>query len=147
MAIILVIFPSKSFCSANRRILSATWDNISGLKEKDNVTILTPYVPVAILGEEEFEGLEIESKEDGKRQTINAKGFFPLIGQNPNTQFVHIDGVLDEYKNIPVDKSYESINCKGLFAAGDVLPRVIKQIYLAEYDASKAAENIIKYLS
>lgn len=121
--------------------------NLDELLSKDNVKILTPYVPKNIIGGNEFEGLVITSKETGEDLEIKAQGFFPLIGQNPNTQFIDIDNVLDEYKCIPVDKNYMSPNCEGLFAIGDCLPRVIKQIYLAEHDAVMASENIKKYLS
>lgn len=145
-AIYLANICSNVYVIHRRNEFRGTSENLNELKEKENVTILTPYIPTRILGDDEFEGLEIESKEDGSKKIINAKGFFPLIGQNPNTQFVHINGVLDDYKCIPVDKRYESLTCKGLFAAGDVLPRVIKQIYLAEYDASVAAKNIMEYL-
>ena len=145
-AIYLSNICSNVYVIHRRNEFRGTTENLNELKQKNNVEILTPYIPLRILGEDEFEGLEIESKEDGSKKTIFAKGFFPLIGQNPNTQFIHIDGVLDDYKCIPVDKRYESLSCKGLFAAGDVLPRVIKQIYLAEYDASVAAKNIMEYL-
>ena len=36
--------------------------------------------------------------------------------------------------------------CKGLFACGDVLPRVIKQIYLSEFDGHQVVKGINNYL-
>lgn len=145
-AIFLSNICTNVFVIHRRNEFRGSKENLEELKSKDNIKILTPYIPIEILGDDSFLGLVIENKETRERKTIHAKGFFPLIGQNPNTQFVKIDGVLDEYKCIPVDKRYESISCKGLFAAGDVLPRVIKQIYLAEYDASVASKNIMEYL-
>lgn len=120
--------------------------NLDELLSKDNVKILTPYTPKEILGENEFEGLIISHRETGEEMIVKANGFFPLIGQDPNTQFIKIENVLDDYRCIPVDKKYMSTGCDGLFAIGDCLPRVIKQIYLAEHDATVATENIIKYL-
>lgn len=145
-AIFLSNICTNVFVIHRRNEFRGSKENLEELKSKDNVKILTPYIPIEILGDDSFLGLVIENKETKERKTIHANGFFPLIGQNPNTQFIKIDGVLDEYKCIPVDKRYESISCKGLFAAGDVLPRVIKQIYLAEFDASKAAQSIIEYI-
>ena len=88
----------------------------------------------------------IENREDGSRRTLEIQGLFPLVGQDPNTTFINIDGVLNEWKTIPVDRSMQS-SCPGLFAGGDVLPREIRQIYLAEHDGMVAAKSIIEYLN
>lgn len=118
---------------------------VEELKAMDNVEIITPYIPVEILGEDKVEGLIIENKEDGSRRTLKLDGLFPLVGQNPNTTFVKIDGVLNEWGTIPVDREMMT-SCPGLFAGGDVLPRDIRQIYLAEHDGMVASQSMIKYL-
>jgi glutamate synthase (NADPH/NADH) small chain len=56
-----------------------------------------------------------------------------------------IPGVLDEQGNIPVDKKMMT-SVPGLFSGGDVLPRLLRQIYLAEHDGMVAARSIIEYL-
>ena len=119
---------------------------VEELKAMDNVEIITPYIPVEILGEDKVTGLVIENKEDGSRRTLDIQGLFPLVGQIPNTQFVKIDGVLNEYGTIPVDKAMMT-SCDGLFAGGDVLPRDIRQIYLAEHDGMVAAKSLIEYIN
>ena len=103
-------------------------------------------MPIEILASDKVTGLVIENRETGERKTLSTDGLFPLVGQIPNTQFVKIDGVLDEWGTIPVDKEHQS-SCTGLFAGGDVLPRDIRQIYLAEHDGVMSAKAIIKYLS
>ena len=77
--------------------------------------------------------------------TLKVDGFFPLVGQIPNTQFVKIPGVLDEWGLIPQTKTKETV-CKGLYAGGDILNREVRQIFLAETDGRIAATNIIKAL-
>lgn len=118
---------------------------VKELQEMDNVEIITPYIPVEILGEDKVTGLVIENREDGSRRTLEVQGFFPLVGQIPNTSYIKIDGVLNEWNTIPVDRNMMS-SCEGLFAGGDVLPREIRQIYLAEHDGMVAAKSIIEYL-
>ncbi len=120
---------------------------VEELKQHDNIEILTPYVPIEILGEDKFEGLVIKNTSDDTLLTIKAQGFFPLIGQNPNTKFVDIPNLLDDYKSIPVINRKLETNVEGVFAAGDVLPRDIKQIYLAEHDGMVVANSIIEYLN
>lgn len=118
---------------------------VDELKTRENVTIITPYIPVKILGEEKVEGLVIKNKETEEEMTLKVDGFFPLVGQIPNTQFVKIPGVLDQYGLIEQTKTKES-SCKGLYAGGDILNREVRQIYLAETDGRIAAANIIKAL-
>lgn len=119
---------------------------VEELKAMDNVEIITPYIPVEILGEDKVTGLVIENREDGSRRELTINGLFPLVGQLPNTTFIKIDGVVNEWGTIPVDKGMMS-SVPGLFAGGDVLPRDIRQIYLAEHDGVVASKSIIEYLN
>ena len=119
---------------------------VDELKAMNNVEIITPYVPKEILGEDKVSGLVISHRETGEDKTLDIQGLFPLVGQLPNTDFVKIDSVLDEWKTIPVDRSMKT-SVDGLFAGGDVLPREIRQIYLAEHDGMVAAKSIIEYLN
>ena len=119
---------------------------VEELKAMDNVEIITPYIPVEILGEDKVTGLIIENREDGSRRELKLDGLFPLVGQLPNTDFVKIDRVLNEWKTVPVDREMKT-SCEGLYAGGDILPRDIRQIYLAEHDGMVAAKSIINYLN
>lgn len=116
------------------------------LKEKDNVEFLTPYSLIKILGEDKVTGVVIENIQTKEQKELSTDGLFPLVGLIPNTQFVNIDGVLDEKGTIPVNKEMET-GCSHLFAGGDVLPRDIRQIYLAEHDGVIAAKSIIAKLN
>ena len=118
---------------------------VDELKSFDNVTILTPYVPIEFIGEEKLEGVKIQNKETLEEKTLKVQGVFPLVGQNPNTTFIKLD-IKNEWGNIPVDKSM-STRVEGCFAGGDVLPRDIRQIYLAEHDGMVAAKSIKEYLT
>lgn len=118
---------------------------VDELRAFPHVEILTPYIPIAILGEEEVEGLLIQDVVTKEEKTLSVQGFFPLVGQIPNTQFIQLD-VLDEWKTIPVNLKTMETTVSGFFAGGDVLPRPIRQIYLAEHDGMVAAKSIINYL-
>ncbi|MBQ6921401.1 MAG: FAD-dependent oxidoreductase [Bacilli bacterium] len=118
---------------------------VDELKSFDNVTIMTPYVPLEFIGKEKLEAVRIQNKETLEEKVLTVQGVFPLVGQNPNTTFIKLD-IKNEYGNIPVDKSM-STSVAGCFAGGDVLPRDIRQIYLAEHDGMMAAKSIKEYLS
>jgi len=119
---------------------------VEELKSKSNVTILTPFIPVEIMADDHITGIKIRNVEDNKEQVIDVDGFFPLVGQIPNTKFINIDGIKDEWGTIPVDRTMMT-GVPGVFAGGDCLPRDIKQIYLSEHDGMVAAKSIIEYLS
>lgn len=133
---------SKLYLIHRRNEFRGSLNLVNELKEKENVKILTPYIPLEIVGEDKVEGLVIQNKEDNSIINLKIDGLFPLVGQLPNTQFVDVD-ILDEYKTIPVDKNKMS-RVDRIYAIGDVLPREIRQIYLAEFDGKIAAKNIIE---
>ncbi len=119
---------------------------VDELRNSSNVEILTPYVPSKLLGEDKVTGIEIAHRETGEKKIIELQGIFPAVGQIPNTQFVDIPCVLDDYKNVPVTMKTMETSCENLFAGGDVLPRDIRQIYLAEHDGIVIAKNICERL-
>lgn len=118
---------------------------VDELKSFDNVTIMTPYIPLEFIGEDKLEAVRIQNKETLEEKVLTVQGVFPLVGQNPNTTFIKLD-IKNEWGNIPVDKTM-STSVEGCFAGGDVLPRDIRQIYLAEHDGMVAAKSIKEYLS
>lgn len=145
-AIHLAGIVKKLYVIHRRNEFRGSLDLVNELKEMDNVEIITPYIPVEILGDDKVTGLVIENREDGSHRTLELDGLFPLVGQLPNTAFIKIDGVLNEWGTIPVDKEMKS-GVDGIYAGGDVLPRDIRQIYLAEHDGRVAAKSIINYLN
>lgn len=118
---------------------------VDELKSFDNVTIMTPYIPLEFIGKDKLEAVRIQNKETLEEKVLTVQGVFPLVGQNPNTTFIKLD-IKNEWGNIPVDRSM-STRVEGCFAGGDVLPRDIRQIYLAEHDGMVAAKSIKEYLS
>ena len=118
---------------------------VEELKSFDNVTIMTPYIPLEFLQKDgKLCGVKIQNKETEEVKILEVQGAFPLVGQNPNTQFIKLD-ILNESKNIPVEKNMMT-RVSGAFSGGDVLPRDIRQIYLAEHDGLVAAKSIEEYL-
>ena len=118
---------------------------VEELKNFPNVTIMTPYIPLELIGEEKLEAVKIQNVASKEETILKVQGVFPLVGQIPNSQFIKISGVTNEWGTIPVDKKMMT-SVMGLFSGGDILPRDIRQIYLAEHDGAVAASSIIEYL-
>ncbi len=118
---------------------------VEDLRKRSNVEILTPYIATKILGDDEVDGIIIQNVETKEEKTLQVAGIFPLVGQIPNTQFVHIDGVLNSGGTIPIDKNRET-SCPNLFAIGDVTERLTRQIFIAYKDGEYAAKTIAERL-
>ena len=119
---------------------------VDELNNLPNATILTPYVPVELIGLGSLKQVVIQNRETGEQKTLDVQGVFPLVGQIPNSQFIKIDNVKDEWGTIPVNPKTKETGCPGLFAGGDILPRDIRQIYLSEVDGKMASKAILAYL-
>ncbi|MCD8195361.1 MAG: FAD-dependent oxidoreductase [Coprobacillus sp.] len=119
---------------------------VKEVKEIPNVEILTPYNCIEILGESEVEGIVIKNAETGELKTLNVSGLFPLVGQIPNSQFVKIDGCLNESGTFPIDEKTRETKVANLFAIGDITERLTRQIYIAEIDATEAVKTIVSRL-
>ncbi len=120
---------------------------VKQVKEIPNVEILTPYNCIEILGEEEVEGIVIKNAETSELKTLKVSGLFPLVGQIPNSQFVKIDGCLNESGTFPIDEKTRETKVENLFAIGDITERLTRQIYIAELDATEAVKTIISRLN
>ena len=145
-AIHLAHVAKKVYLIHRRNEFRGSMKLVDELRSCPNVEILTPYVPNKILADDKVYGIEIAHRETGEIKTIELQGIFPAVGQNPNTQYINIDGVVDDWKTVPVTMKTMETSCENLFAGGDVLPRDIRQIYLAEHDGIVIAKTILERL-
>ena len=145
-AIYLAKIAKKVYLIHRRNEFRGSVKLVDELRNMENVEILTPYVPHKILADDKVYGFEIQHRETGEIKTLDVQGIFPAVGQIPNTYFVNIEGVLDEWKTVPVTMKTMETSCENLFAGGDILPREIRQIYLAEHDGIVIAKTILERL-
>lgn len=145
-AIYLSNLVSKLYLIHRRNEFRGDKKLVDEIKEIPNIEIITPFVPVEILDDGKVTGLKIAHRETGEEKILDIDGVFPLIGQDPNSDFIKIDGVKNEYGTVPFVKGMGT-NVEGLYVAGDLTPRDIRQIYLAEHDGKVAAKSMIEYLN
>lgn len=115
------------------------------VKESDKIKIMTPYVPVEFKGEEVLESLVLENVETKEQVEINVKGVFEYVGSIPNTSFVNNKEILNEQGFIEVDDKMMS-KIPGIFAAGDVIKKDLRQVVTATNDGAIAAMAVKSYL-
>lgn len=90
-------------------------------------------------------GVIVEHYDTGETEEINCSGLFVAVGTEPNTEFLadalELDGgyiVADESGRTSVD---------GVFAAGDVRTKTLRQVTTAVSDGANTAEAAAEYLA
>lgn len=94
-----------------------------------------------IIEDDILKGLEIINVDNKEVQTISCAGIFPYIGQSANTSFLD-SSILDE-KGYIITKPDMSTAIEGIYAAGDVIAKQLRQVVTASNDGAIAANTII----
>jgi thioredoxin reductase (NADPH) len=100
---------------------------------------------LSIDGGKKVESVSIRNMRTGETQTIKADGVFIWIGFNPNTAFLKKKLDLDATGYICADQDMGT-SVSGVYAAGDVRQKSVRQISTAVGDGTVAAESAIHYL-
>lgn len=103
-------------------------------------------VPVEITGDEIVEGLKIKNKLTGEITELEVNGVFVFVGLNPISEFVRGIVDMDERGYIPTDAEMRT-NIPGIFAAGDVRQKTLRQVITAAADGAIAATSAEKYIA
>lgn len=90
-----------------------------------------------LLYDEKIKGAVLKNK-DGSTQEISLDGLFVSIGRNPATELFRDQLELDSSGYIVADESTKT-NLPGVFAAGDVRTKAVRQIVTAAADGAVAA--------
>ena len=88
-------------------------------------------------------GMRVLNKETGEEEIFKASGVFPYIGAV--TDFVKDLCITNEngYLEVAPDMSTQ---LEGIYGAGDVCAKVLRQVVTATNDGAIAAQSVIKYL-
>lgn len=98
-----------------------------------------------INGESRVESVTLKNKNTGETYNYDAQGVFIYIGMLPLTEPFKGLGILNDDGYIVTNEEMET-NIPGIFAAGDVREKSLRQIVTATGDGSLAAQNAQHYL-
>lgn len=99
-----------------------------------------------IIGKNSLSGTLIQDTRTKAFRELKAEGVFVYIGLSPKSDFLKGQVLLDENGYIIVDENMET-NIKGVFAAGDVRRKSIRQVSTAVSDGVIAALSAFGYLN
>jgi thioredoxin reductase (NADPH) len=103
------------------------------------------HLVTSINGENKVESVTIKSRETSEEKKIEAQGVFIYVGLNPMTGFLKGEIELDQWGYILAGEDTKT-SVPGVFAAGDVRQKILRQITTAIGDGATAAFMAEKYV-
>ncbi len=91
-------------------------------------------------------GLRVFNKLDESSRVLDVEALFVAVGTTPNTEFLNGALELDAQGYIVADESGKTATA-GVFAAGDVRSKSLRQVVTAVSDGAVCAEEAAAYLS
>lgn len=139
-ALYLSEIAGKVYLIHRRNELRAADSLVEQLNEKGNIELILEANITALMGEEKLEKIQLDT---GRELEVN--GLFVSIGRIPNAESL-IDGLnFSEDKYIVSDEKCTT-NIPGIFVAGDVRTKELRQLVTATSDGAIAATAAINYM-
>lgn len=115
------------------------------LEADPNVEFLWNTRVAALLGEEKLKGLTLENLLTGEKSELTCDGLFVSIGRMPASFLAEGQLELDEKGYILADETTRT-SLPGVYAAGDVRTKALRQIVTATADGAAAVHEAQKFL-
>ena len=144
-ALYLSNIAKKVYLIHRRDEFRATKVYLEPLFAKENVEVITSCQVTGILGDENFGGIRILNLKNGTERELATDALFVSVGRAPATAFLG-DAVKLESGYVVADESTET-SLPGVFAAGDVRTKELRQVITAAADGASAAEAAAKYIT
>ena len=116
------------------------------LMKAENVEFIWNSVATEFISDERVKGLKVKNVQTGKTAEIFCDGIFVSIGRKPATDFLKDAVQLDSNGYIVADETTQT-SVDGVFAAGDIRTKALRQIVTAAADGATAVHFAEKYLT
>lgn len=145
-ALYLSRFAKKVYLIHRRDSLRATKIYHEPLKETENIEILFNSTLSKLTAEKRLQKITVTNTLNNESQEIECDGVFISIGRRPSTELISGELELDSNGYIIADESTKT-SVEGVYAAGDVRTKALRQIVTAVSDGAVAAHHAEEYIS
>ncbi|MBC7363658.1 MAG: FAD-dependent oxidoreductase [Candidatus Aminicenantes bacterium] len=115
------------------------------IKKYKNVNFLFQHRVTEIYGDRTVKGVKVEDLKTRTLKDIKADGIFIFVGLIPNSElFQELEK--DRYGFIVADEKTLKTSMDGVYAAGDVRNKILRQVATAVGDGALAAYSVKQYL-
>ena len=145
-ALFLTRFASRVYIIHRRDELRATKLLQERALSEQKIKIVWDTIPMHIAGDTGVEGIHIKNVKTGQESYLPLQGVFVFIGYKPNNDLVEGLVELDE-SGFVVTNNHMETSVAGVFAAGDIRSKLLRQVSTAVGEGATAAFAAEKYLN
>jgi thioredoxin reductase (NADPH) len=144
-ALFLTRFARRVYIIHRRNALRAEKILQDRAMQNEKIEILWDTVVAKVSGKTGVEGLELKNVRTQQTRTLPVNGVFFYVGLKPITDFLGGAVKLDERGYVITDVNMAT-SAQGIFAAGDVRQKLLRQVTTAVGDGATAAFAAERYL-
>lgn len=115
------------------------------LKNTANIEILYDSIVTEIKGDDLVNSVTVKNVKTGDESELSVNGVFIAVGNNPNGSFIPKEIDTNEKGYIIADETGVT-NVPGVFAAGDIRAKKLRQVVTAVADGANAVYSVQDYL-
>lgn len=142
-ALYLATIANKVYIVHRREGFRAEKILVERAKNNEKIEFVLNGVIGAFHGNEKLESVDVKFK-DGSVKTLETDGVFVALGAEPETGFIPSEIKKDDKGYIVTDDKMQT-SVKGIFAAGDVREKNLRQIVTASSDGAIAGQFAAEY--
>jgi len=142
-ALYLATITNKVYIVHRREGFRAEKILVERAKNNEKIEFVLNGVIGAFRGNEKLESVVVKFK-DGSVKTLETDGVFVALGAEPETGFIPSEIKKDDKGYIVTDEKMQT-SVKGIFAAGDVREKNLRQIVTASSDGAVAGQFAAEY--
>ena len=136
--------PSKVYLIHRRNELRAAKSLQENLLSLDNVEVIWDTVADSINGDGMVKSLSLTNVKDGQKRELEVQGVFIAVGISPESRA--FEGLVDMDHGYIRAGEDAATSAPGIFAAGDVRTKPLRQIITAAADGANAITSVERYL-
>ena len=144
-AIYLSRMCSKVYLIHRRDEFRAAKSLVNKAKSIENIELVLDSTAEIIDGEQKVASIEVKNKKTDAATSIAVDGVFFAVGMQPVTAFVDKSIRMNEAGYIEAGEDCAT-NVPGVYAAGDIRTKQLRQIITAAADGANAVNSVEKYL-
>lgn len=114
--------------------------------ESEKIEVIWDTVPESIVGEDRVEGIAVVNKKTGQQRRIDVDGVFIAVGIEPESGIFKETLEMDSQGYIVAGEDGVT-SVPGVFAAGDVRTKQLRQVSTAVADGANCVTSIERYLA
>ena len=145
-AMLLSRVAKKVILIHRRDTLRATKVYHEPLVKADNIEFLWNHEVSELVGQDRLEGIRAKDVRTGEERKIACDGVFVSIGRKPASELVEDQLRLDAGGYVIADETTQT-SIPGVYAAGDVRTKPLRQIVTAVADGAMAVHMAEQYLA